>query len=56
MKFEWDVNKNKKNFEKHGVSFEMEVRVFLDTPAVDRMQIAHDDEERRELLESRTDP
>ena len=50
MKFEWDVNKNKKNFEKHGVSFEMAVRVFLNARAVDRMQIAHDDEERRETI------
>jgi uncharacterized protein len=50
MKYEWDENKNRQNFKKHGVSFEMAVRVFVDTRAVDRMQISHDDEERRETI------
>ena len=30
MTFEWDDNKNNINKKKHGVSFEMAVRVFLD--------------------------
>ncbi len=30
MTFEWDENKNTANKKKHGVSFEMAVRVFLD--------------------------
>ena len=50
MKFEWDEKKNRQNFIKHGISFELAVRVFLDTQALDRMQIAHDDEERRETI------
>ena len=50
MKFEWDKNKDKQNFKKHGISFDLAVRVFLDNHAVDRMQIVHDDEERRETI------
>jgi uncharacterized DUF497 family protein len=50
MTFEWDEKKNKENLKKHGISFDLAVRVFLDTNAVDRMQIAHDDEERRETI------
>ena len=30
MTFEWDENKNRINKKKHGVSFEMAARVFLD--------------------------
>jgi uncharacterized protein len=50
MKFEWDENKNKQNFKKHGISFEMAILVFGDSHSVDRLQIAHDDEERRETI------
>jgi hypothetical protein len=50
VKCEWDQNKNKQNFKKHGISFEMASRVFVDTHALDRMQIGHDDEERRETI------
>ena len=50
MKFEWDKNKNKENLKKHGVSFDLAVRVFLDSRAVDRMQLVYDEEERRETI------
>ena len=30
MQFEWDENKNRKNIEKHKISFEKALKVFLD--------------------------
>lgn len=30
MKFEWDEEKNKRNINKHGISFQIAARVFLD--------------------------
>ena len=30
LKFEWDSNKDEKNFEKHGLKFKLAARVFLD--------------------------
>jgi uncharacterized DUF497 family protein len=50
MKFEWDKNKNKENLKKHGISFEIAVRVFDDTFSLDRIQAVHGDEERRETI------
>jgi uncharacterized DUF497 family protein len=50
MKFEWDENKNKQNLKKHGISFELASRVFADMHALDRMRVAHNDEERRETI------
>lgn len=34
MKFEWDINKNKSNIEKHGIAFEDASRVFDDDNAL----------------------
>jgi len=48
MRFEWD--KNKENLRKHGISFEIAVRVFDDTFSIDRIQGARGDEERRETI------
>lgn len=31
MKFEWDDNKNRSNYEKHGLSFEEAALIFQDT-------------------------
>jgi uncharacterized protein len=50
MKFEWDKNKNKQNFKKHRVSFEMAMLVFDDRHSVDRIQLAHDEGERWETI------
>jgi uncharacterized DUF497 family protein len=50
MKFEWDENKNKQNFKKHRVSFEMAMLVFDDRHSLDRIQPTHDDEERWETI------
>ena len=41
MNFEWDVNKNKKNIKKHGISFEIEAKVFLDTKRIERFDAEH---------------
>ncbi len=52
MKFEWDEKKNKKNKQKHGISFEMAARVFLDKNRIEKMDIEHStlDEERINII------
>lgn len=46
-KFEWDENKNRKNFKKHGIYFEDAVRVFLDENLIDDYDELHSDFEDR---------
>ena len=41
MTFEWDEKKNAINKKKHGISFEMAVRVFLDEKRVEKLDIEH---------------
>ena len=41
MTFEWDENKNKINKKKHGVSFEMAVRVYLDDKRIEKLDTEH---------------
>ena len=41
MKFEWDENKNDINKRKHGISFEMSVRVFLDEKRIEKLDLEH---------------
>jgi uncharacterized protein len=52
MIFEWDENKNKINKKKHGVSFEMAVRVYLDDKRIEKLDIEHStlDEERINII------
>ncbi len=52
MKFEWDENKNKKNKQKHGISFEMAARVFLDKNRIEKVDLEHStlDEERINII------
>ncbi|MBQ3922702.1 MAG: BrnT family toxin [Spirochaetales bacterium] len=52
MTFEWDDNKNKINKKKHGVSFEMAVRVFLDDNRIEKIDIEHStlEEERINII------
>jgi uncharacterized DUF497 family protein len=45
MKFEWDEKKNKQNFKKHGITFEMARLVFGDPHLVGRVERIRDDEE-----------
>ena len=41
MKFEWDENKNKNNYEKHKVSFEQAISVFYDEAAIVFQDVVH---------------
>jgi uncharacterized protein len=52
MIFEWDENKNKINKKKHGVSFEMAVRVYLDDKRIEKLDNEHStlDEERINII------
>lgn len=52
MTFEWDENKNDTNKKKHGVSFEMAVRVFLDDKRIEKFDEEHStlDEERVNII------
>ena len=52
MTFEWDDNKNILNKKKHGVSFEMAVRVFLDDNRIEKIDIEHStlEEERINII------
>ena len=45
--FSWDAAKAKRNYEKHGVSFEEAATVFDDSDALEWENIAHSEDERR---------
>lgn len=47
FKFEWDSEKAKINKQKHGISFETAVRVFLDNNSIDEFDELHSDFEDR---------
>lgn len=49
MIFEWDENKNKLNKKKHGISFEVAVRVFLDDRRIEKIDFAHSTAEEERL-------
>ena len=45
MKFEWDINKNKSNTEKHGITFEDASKVFDDeTSLIEFSRLVGDEE------------
>jgi uncharacterized DUF497 family protein len=46
MRFEWDEEKNRQNWSKHGVSFETATLVFDDPYALTKVDAVHDEEER----------
>ena len=52
MTFEWDEKKNAINKRKHGISFEMAVRVFLDEKRLEKLDIEHStfEEERVNII------
>lgn len=52
MTFEWDEKKNVINKKKHGISFEMAVRVFLDEKRVEKLDLEHStlEEERINII------
>ena len=47
LNFEWDDEKYKINFKKHGVRFEVAARVFLDENLIDDYDFNHSDAEDR---------
>ena len=49
LTFEWDEEKSKKNFKKHGVTFEEAKTVFNDPSAITIDDPDHSDEEERYL-------
>lgn len=50
MKFEWDRKEERKNIQKHGVTFEQASYVFADAFALNRYDEEHSDEEERWIL------
>lgn len=52
MIFEWDENKDRINKKKHGISFEVAVRVFLDDMRIEKIDFVHStvDEERINII------
>ncbi len=52
MTFEWDEEKNKINIKKHGVSFEMAVRVYADDKRIEKLDTEHStlEEERTNII------
>lgn len=50
IKFEWDINKNKKNIAKHGVSFDEARTVFDDEMAVLFDDPDHSEDEERSII------
>lgn len=44
---EWDDEKNRKNFRKHGIYFEDAARIFLDDDYIDDYDEFHSDDEER---------
>lgn len=49
MTYEWDSEKAKTNFRRHGISFEEATTVFLDPLALTFPDPDHSDEEEREI-------
>ena len=47
LKFEWDSDKDKINFAKHGIYFEDATRIFLDDNRIDEFDEIHSDFEER---------
>jgi uncharacterized DUF497 family protein len=50
MKFEWDINKNKSNTEKHGITFEDASKVFDDETSLIAFSRLVGDEERIQII------
>ncbi len=50
LKFEWDVNKDKTNTKKHGITFDEARTVFFDEHAIDFYDPEHSDVEDRFIL------
>lgn len=47
LQFEWDENKNQRNFQKHGIRFSSAAKVFDDPDRIDIYDTRHSHEEDR---------
>lgn len=47
MKFEWDINKEERNIQKHGIDFTMAATLFLDSGRIEFYDEEHSNEEDR---------
>ena len=47
MTFEWDENKNQRNFKLHNIKFETAAKVFNDPFRIERFDALHSDDEDR---------
>ena len=52
--FDWDINKNKTNINKHGISFKEAASVFFDECAVEFDDTSHSQDEDRFLIIGRS--
>ncbi len=50
MKFEWDINKEKINIQRHGITFEQASYVFADPFALNKYDNEHSEDEDRWVL------
>ena len=55
-RFTWDEKKNKANRQKHDISFETAVQVFIDPNAITRHDMSIDGEERLQTIRFRRVP
>jgi uncharacterized DUF497 family protein len=53
-RFDWDVNKNKANINKHGISFQEAATVFFDMKAIERDDDEHSQTEDRFIIIGRS--
>jgi len=50
MKFQWDINKEKINIQKHGITFEQASYVFADPFALNKYDYEHSENEDRWIM------
>ena len=53
-KFDWDIQKNRSNINKHGISFKEAATVFSDTQAIEIDDYEHSQDEDRFILIGRS--
>jgi uncharacterized DUF497 family protein len=49
-RFTWDASKNRANLRKHGISFEMATKIFIDPNAIMRFDLDTDGEQRWQTI------
>ena len=54
LEFEWDENKNSKNIEKHGISFDLATQIFADPKLLKLLDFRVQDNENRLICVGKT--